>query len=296
MDKYIIKDEDYNQKEKDSCIIEYIAKEDKFYLNDMNKKEEIDDLYKFFKKNLIMNDIIIFYLDFSNIDLSLKKSDLLVCIFKKLQKIRSLKEKKILVYRVPGKSFYEEFVEYSICLLNYKSKNDKYNYLYDSICKYLDDRVVQTNACKFKDDKCIAKRNTNCTMGCCHHFKNIYFGMLYEKKMHLCEYQKDKCCIAKCITCKMYMCDTLKKKGYKYTTSNVILIKRYFNPLQKLIIITSFFKTKEKIMKSLMFFQFSGKKIYSYNVCIVDIIMRIRNNWNIELKNYLKKTLLSLYS
>ena len=78
--------------------------------------------------------------------------------------------------------------------------------------------------------------------------------MLYEKKMQLCEYQKDKCCIAKCITCKMYMCDTLKKKGYKYTTSNVILIKRYFNPLQQLIIITSFFKTKEKIMKSLMFF------------------------------------------
>lgn len=253
MDKYIIENEEYKKKEKYSCIIKYIAKDDKFYLSYRNKKEEIEDLYRLFKDNVIMSDLVIFHLDFSNIKISLKEADILVCNIKKLQKLRSLKDKKILVYRKTGKSCYEEFVLYSICLLNYKTKKDRYNYLYDSICKYLDDRVVETNVCGFKDDKCIVKRNTNIKDGCCHHFNNIYCGLLYEKKMHLCEHQINKRCQAQCISCKMYMCDTLRKKGYKFTPSNVILVKRYFNPIQKLIIMTTFYRTKEKIMKKLLF-------------------------------------------
>ena len=82
-----------------------------------------------------------------------------------------------------------------------------------------------------KNDKCIAKKDTNCTMGCCHHYKNKYFGLLYEKDLHLCEYQKNKRCTAKCITCKMYMCDTLKKKGYNFNINNVITdITRVYIP------------------------------------------------------------------
>lgn len=120
------------------------------------------------------------------------------------------------------------------------------------ICEYLDNRIIKPNICEFKEDKCIAKRYTNCTMGCCHHYKNKYFGILYEKKLILCEYQKEKNCIAKCITCKMYMCDTLKKKGYNFNTRNIITIKRYFNILQKLVIISSFFTPKEKIINKLL--------------------------------------------
>ena len=43
-----------------------------------------------------------------------------------------------------------------------------------------------------KNDKRIAKRNSNCTMGCCHHLKNKRLGILYQRKLYLCEYQKEK--------------------------------------------------------------------------------------------------------
>lgn len=253
MVEYIIEKEEYKKKEKDSCIIKYIAREDKFYFSNEKENSEIKNLYKFFKDNIVESNLVIFYLDFSNTKLSLKKSDRLVCNIKRLQKLYTLKEKEIFVYRKTGNSCYEEFIEYSICLLNYINKKEKYNYLYDCICKYLDDRVVKTNVCGFKDDKCIVKRNTNVKDGCCHHFNNIYCGLLYEKKMHLCEHQVNKKCKAQCISCKMYMCDTLRRKGYKFTPSNVILVKRYFNPIQKVIIMTTFYRTKEQIMKKLLF-------------------------------------------
>lgn len=259
MCKYILNYEEYEKISDQSYIIKYISKEDKFYIEKNN--EEINNLYKFLKSNHILNNSVIFYLDFANTNLTLSQSDKLVCIIKKLRRINTLKNKKILVYRKKGESSYEEFVQASIVLLNYNTKKEKYNYLYDSICDYLDDIVVKNNVCGFENDKCIAKRNTNCTMGCCHHFKNRYFGLLYEKELHLCEYQKDKMCTAKCLTCKMYMCDMLRKKGYNFTTRNVILIKRYFNPIQKLVLISSFFTPKEKIMKKLMFFRFRNKYI-----------------------------------
>ena len=192
---------------------------------------------------------IVFYFDFLGGKLTLKQSDKLVCSIKKLERIRKIKNKIKYIYLKSGNSPYEQFVTTSAYILNIYDKKDKYEKLYDSICDYLDDRVVKTNACGFKDDKCIAKRDTNCTMGCCHHYKNKLFGVLYEKELNLCEYQKDKKCSAKCITCKMYMCDTLKKKGYNFNTRNVILIKRYFNPLQKIVLTTSFFTPKDKILR-----------------------------------------------
>ena len=47
-----------------------------------------------------------------------------------------------------------------------------------------------------------------------------------------------------------------KKKGYNFNINNVITIKRYFNILQKLVIISSFFAPKEKIIKKIMLLSF----------------------------------------
>ena len=198
---------------------------------------------------------LIIYFDFSKRTLSLKEADKIVCDMKKLDKfLRKVKDKEVYSYVKKGNSPYEFFIERSVSVMNINLKEAKYNYLYDEICEYLDSRVVMENVCGFKDDKCLAKKDTDVTMGCCHHFKNKRFGMLYEKSPVLCEYQKDKRCTAKCITCKMYMCDKLKKQGYSFTVNNVLLIKRYFNIFQKIVIISSFFETKGKIMKKILFF------------------------------------------
>ena len=38
-------------------------------------------------------------------------------------------------------------------------KKKKFNFLYDTVCDYLDSEFVKNNYCDFKDNICIAKRN-----------------------------------------------------------------------------------------------------------------------------------------
>lgn len=138
----------------------------------------------------------------------------------------------------------------------YENINDKYNYLYDEICDYLDNEFIKYNLCGFKNDKCKVKKDSGVEMGCCYHCKNKYFGLLYTNKFQLCEYLKDKRCSAKCITCKLYTCSELQKQGIKYNTKKVLLIRYFFNPIQKFIIISSHFTPKERIMKKLLRYSF----------------------------------------
>lgn len=131
------------------------------------------------------------------------------------------------------------------------SKKEKYGYIYDEVCKYLDDDFKQNNYCDFKDDVCVAKRGLpkekTVTMGCCHRFKpNIYWG-----KLQLCEYLKDKQCSAQCITCKLFTCNHI---NIKYNINDIILIDTFFNKVQKFIIRSSFFTPKRKIIKKLLLF------------------------------------------
>ena len=88
-------------------------------------------------------------------------------------------------------------------------------------------------------------------MGCCHHYPHKRTGIFRNEKLQLCEYQVGKKCIANCLTCKMYMCDEMRKKGYKYNVFNVPLINCFFNLYQKLILSVSFFTTEEEIIKKI---------------------------------------------
>ncbi len=252
MEQYVLNQEDYTKLKDESLVIKYMIENDSFEIDGNNIY--INKLSKYLKNYIISQKYIIFVFDFSSLPLNLNQADNIVCNIKKLENIKSIKEIKKYVYMISSNSNYENFISASVCVLNAENRKEKYNYLYDSICEYLDNRVVKSNVCGFEHDKCIVKRNTSCTMGCCHHYKNKLFGMFYEKELKLCEFQKEKRCTAKCISCKMFMCDTLKKKGYNFTTRNVITIKRYFDPIQKMIIVTSFFTPKEKIMKRLLLF------------------------------------------
>ena len=164
-------------------------------------------------------------------------------------------ENKILVANIAkytnNEKIYREILN-SLTAVLYKDKKGKYNYLYDTICDYLDNEFIKKKLCGFKNDKCKVKESSGVTMGCCYHCKNKRFGLLYTNKFQVCEYLKDKRCSAKCITCKLFTCDELEKEGVKYNTNNILLIKCFFNPLQKFIIISSHFTPKEKIMERLL--------------------------------------------
>lgn len=127
-------------------------------------------------------------------------------------------------------------------------KKKKYNFLYNTVCEYLDSKFVKNNYCEFKDNFCIAKRNRlskRKEMGCCYRFT----GFMGYGKMVLCDKLGDKGCLDKCITCKLFTCNYLKKK---FKIKKICLLDYFFNPIQKFIFKVSFFNTKDRIMKKIL--------------------------------------------
>jgi len=132
----------------------------------------------------------------------------------------------------------------------FKTRYERYNYIYDTVCDYLDNFFYGKNLCDFKNNKCGEKRNTSSTTGCCNHFKHKWLGPL--SKLVLCEHLKeDFSCGTKCISCKLFTCDFLEKKGIKFKIKDILLLNAFFNPLQKYFIKYMVFTPKEKILKRL---------------------------------------------
>lgn len=145
----------------------------------------------------------------------------------------------------------QDFFIQAINAILYKTRYERYNYIYDKVCDYLDSFFYGKNLCDFKNNQCGEKRNTSSLTGCCHHFKNKYLGPL--TKLVPCEYLKeDHTCGAKCISCKLFTCDYLRKKGIQFKIKDIFLLDVFFNPLQKYFIKTMVFTPKEKIIKRLM--------------------------------------------
>ncbi len=136
----------------------------------------------------------------------------------------------------------------------YKTKYERYNYIYDTVCDYLDGFFYGKNFCDFENNKCGEKRNTSSKIGCCRHYKYKFFGpILPTNKFIICEHLKeDYTCGAKCIGCKLYTCDYLKRKGIKFKIKDILLLDTFFNPLQKYFIKYMVFTPKDKVLKRLM--------------------------------------------
>lgn len=137
----------------------------------------------------------------------------------------------------------------------YNNRYDRYNYIYDNVCNYLDNFFYGKNLCDFKDNKCGEKRNTSSVTGCCHHFKPKWLGPL-SPKMVLCEHlnKVNYTCDAKCLPCKLFTCDYLEKKGVKFKIKDILLLNVFFNPIQKYFIKYMVFTPKEKILNRLLNF------------------------------------------
>ena len=135
----------------------------------------------------------------------------------------------------------------------FKTRYERYNYIYDTVCDYLDNFFYGKNLCDFRNNKCGEKRNTKSTTGCCHHFKHKWLGPI--SKLVLCEHlNQDYTCNAKCISCKLFTCDYLQKKGFKFKIKDILLLNTFFNPIQKYFIKYMVFTPKEKIIKRLIKF------------------------------------------
>ena len=144
-----------------------------------------------------------------------------------------------------------DFIE-AICAILFKKKKERYNYIYDTVCDFLDSGFYGENLCDFKENKCGEKRNSNLTCGCCRHYKIKLIGPITP--WVVCEHLKeDHTCGAKCLSCKLYTCDYLKRKGIRYRIKDILLLDVFFNPIQKYFIKYMVYTPKEKIIKRLMF-------------------------------------------
>ena len=114
----------------------------------------------------------------------------------------------------------------SVSAIFYNTRFERYNYIYDTVCDYLDSFFYGKNLCDFKNNQCGEKRNTSSLT--------------------------DHTCGAKCIGCKLFTCDYLRKKGVQFKIKDILLLDAFFNPLQKYFIKTMVFTPKEKIVKRLM--------------------------------------------
>lgn len=136
-----------------------------------------------------------------------------------------------------------------------KTDSKKYEFIYDTVCDYLDSQFHDCNLCDFKNDQCVAnraKRTAHEFMGCCYSFnyaKLLDFRLLKDVK--LCQYMQNRTCATKNITCKLFTCKYLKEKNIKFDTHKLLLLDCFFNKKQHDIIQSNFFRTREEILQKL---------------------------------------------
>ena len=226
--------------------------------NDINNlTQNILDIKKLNFKKIAKIKTFLLKIDFSNLNKKNYKKILKKLLFVKRiykDKIGILENsKKLLGYVInydKNNQNHNDFI-LAINAIFFKTRYKRYNYIYDTVCDYLDNSFYGKNLCDFKNNKCGEKRNTSSTTGCCHHFKYKWLGPL--SKLVLCEHLKeDYTCGAKCISCKLFTCDYLEKKGIKFRIKDILLLNVFFNPLQKYFIKYMVFTPKEKIIKRLM--------------------------------------------
>ena len=196
------------------------------------------------------------YLDLNKIDFNLKNTKFIMS--KIINKYKWNRNLEFIVDDVDylkniDKYVLENIYQVLVLIETLKIKNKKlrHEYIYDKICFYLDSVCISKNLCDFQNNICFGKRGTTIENGCCHCYKSKIFIGLKEMPT-LCKYHEGITCKAKSIGCKMFLCDEVtKEKNIKFTIENVLLIKYYYNWIQKLIIKMSVFHTKEEIIKAL---------------------------------------------
>jgi hypothetical protein len=128
--------------------------------------------------------------------------------------------------------------------VNIKDKKERYSYLYDKTCDYLDEEWNKNNYCAFKDNICVCSRTIvtpNHKDGCC-----------CSEVKGVCTYLKNKRCSIKAMSCKLYSCRYLKKRNIRFKLNNIPLTKYFFNDIQKLVLRYSFFEPKEDVISKLI--------------------------------------------
>lgn len=182
-----------------------------------------------------MKELII-ELNNDNIDTTLKGISLI------LNKAALTRKNIVLKYKKIDLKFNEQlfWINHIVNAFNIKNKKDRYSYIYDIMCDYLDNKFTLNNHCDFNENKCIGVKYES-EYGCC-----------YGPSRGLCVKMKNHRCSITSLSCKLAVCSELKKRGVNYKINQIPLLKLFFNPIQKYFIFFSIMKDKEETIKILL--------------------------------------------
>ncbi len=136
-------------------------------------------------------------------------------------------------------------------ILEKEDIEERYSYLYDLICDYLDREFREKNICGFDCGICKRRKDMierkvlkdTYENGCCH-------GYLKGKT---CQYlEPGKGCKIKNIGCKTFTCFYLRKQGYRYHVKDIYFARYFFNPRQLFYMENTFFVDKPIILEGIM--------------------------------------------
>lgn len=132
-----------------------------------------------------------------------------------------------------------------------KNKKEKCEFIYDAVCDYLDNEFSNKKLCQFHEGTCIANRKGSSQFskdGCCYSY-NYSFGGLSSRVP--CQHLSNTGCTTKNIACKFNTCFYLRYNGIQFKIKDILLLKRFFNLKQLLVVKCNHFKTKEQILDKL---------------------------------------------
>lgn len=159
-------------------------------------------------------------------------------------------------YIIKNGSKYSNDIDNCIQALCIAEKKARYEYIYDTMCEFLDKQFTKCNFCDFKNDKCIANRMHRIgfeSMGCCHSFEYANaFSFKLLKNIKICDYLKDRKCTTQNISCKLFTCGYLKSKKIEFNTHKILLLDCFLNKKQHDIVTLNFFRSREEILQKLM--------------------------------------------
>lgn len=171
-------------------------------------------------------------------------------IIKKTKYLRKLCDKNNykLIFKINGKEITKEdnLNLYNIQkAINIKNIKERYNFIYDKVCEYIDKEYLTYNYCDFKNDVCIYFRKEgklDHKDGCCYS----------KDREGTCTHLKNHRCKIKAISCKLYSCPYLRENNINFKINDFPLIKYFFNIKQKYYLKYSFFKPKSYVIYKLI--------------------------------------------
>lgn len=177
---------------------------------------------------------------------------------KKYNKVIGYKNSEINIMAsiVHNNSVYLEDLLNAFRAINMPTKREKYEFIYDTVCDFLDNNFYCKNICDFRNDRCIASRAGEAsheTMGCCYSFDYAgLFDLRIVKNVKVCHYLQNRKCSTKNIACKLFTCRYLKKMNISFDVHKILLLECFFSKKQHEIIKSNFFRTREEILDKLL--------------------------------------------